>query len=274
MTTVLIVIAVVIVVAILMLVALTMQRRRHLKEQFGPEYDRLVDSEGGRRAAESELRERERRHDSLELRPLDLTTRDRYVAQWARVQELFVDDPRSAVSQAGQLLTAVMTDRGYPAEEDDEQRIADLSVEHSRTLDRYRSAHAVSVRADEDGASTEELRNAMVDYRALFQELLAVDKDLDTNERVGSDESDRPDRFSAPERAGSEASARVDQTTEPAESEVSERDMQARDEEADRLAEERRPAMTGEPTEAPPESQRSRDAEHVETVTDDETRRV
>jgi hypothetical protein len=257
MTTVLIVIAVVIVVAILVLVALTMQRRRHLKEQFGPEYDRLVDSEGGRRAAESELRERERRHHSLELRPLDPTTRDRYVAQWARVQELFVDDPRSAVSQAGQLLTAVMTDRGYPAEEDDEQRIADLSVEHSRTLDRYRSAHAVSVRADEDGASTEELRNAMVDYRALFQELLAVDKDLDTNER-----------------AGSEASARVDQTTEPAESEVSERDMQARDEEADRLAEERRPAMTGEPTEAPPESQRSRDAEHVETVTDDETRRV
>ena len=85
MTTVLIVIAAVIVVAIVVLAVFTMQRRRHLKEQFGPEYDRLVDSTGGRRAAESELRERERRHESLDVRPLDPATRDRYVVAWVRV---------------------------------------------------------------------------------------------------------------------------------------------------------------------------------------------
>src|SRR5262245_44533035 len=100
MTTVLIVIAAVILVDIVVLAVLTLQRRRHLKEQFGPEYDRLVDSSGDRRAAESELRERERRHDSLDIRPLDPATRDRYVAAWVRAQEQFVDDPRSAVSEA------------------------------------------------------------------------------------------------------------------------------------------------------------------------------
>jgi len=241
MTTVLIVIAAVIVVAIVVLAVFTMQRRRHLKEQFGPEYDRLVDSTGGRRAAESELRERERRHDSLDVRPLDPATRDRYVVAWVRVQERFVDDPRSAVSDAGQLLTAVMTDRGYPADEDDEQRIADLSVEHSRTLNRYRSAHQVSARAGQDGASTEELRNAMVDYRALFHELLEVDEN--------------PETRNAYQAAG------------PVESAASEAD----DEAADRQAGERRRATTDEAQENVADSERGRDSR---TTSDDQTRGV
>jgi hypothetical protein len=269
MTTVLIVIAAVIVVAVVVLAVLTLQRRRHLKEQFGPEYDRVVDSTGGRRAAESELRERARRHDSLDIRPLDPAARDRYLRAWTHVQEQFVDDPRSAVSEAGQLLTAVMTDRGYPADEDDEQRVADLSVEHGRTLNRYRSAHDVSVRAGRDGASTEELRNAMVDYRALFHELLEVD---------GTDETPgpaRPDLSDATARADSDVSAGRDdrsptepevaarpnwpdsskrdgageaaayEPAEPMESEASER---ADDETADRQAEDRRRAMTDDET--------------------------
>ena len=242
MTTVLIVIAAVIVVAIVVLAVFTMQRRRHLKEQFGPEYDRLVDSTGGRRAAESELRERERRHDSLDVRPLDPATRDRYVVAWVRVQERFVDDPGSAVSDAGQLLTAVMTDRGYPADEDDEQRIADLSVEHSRTLNRYRSAHQVSARAGQDGASTEELRNAMVDYRALFHELLEVDENPETRDAY--------------------------QAAGPVESAASER---ADDEAADRQAGERRRATTDEAQENVADSERGRDSR---TTSDDQTRGV
>jgi hypothetical protein len=205
-TIVLIVVAVVVVVAVLVLATMAALRRRHLKEQFGPEYDRLVESEGGRRAAESELRERERRHDSLDLQPLDPAARDSYAAQWARVQEQFVDDPRAAVSEAGRLLTAVMADRGYPADEDDEQRMADLSVEHGRTLQRYRSAYAISRRADEDGTSTEELRHAMVDYRALFQELLVVDEDVPARDTDRSTDRDRAE--------WSEAAERDDETSE------------------------------------------------------------
>lgn len=269
MTTVLIVIAAVIVVAILVLAVFTMQRRRHLKEQFGPEYDRLVDSAGGRRVAESELRERERRHDSLDIRPLDPATRDKYMVAWVRVQERFVDDPRSAVSDAGQLLTAVMADRGYPADEDDEQRIADLSVEHSHTLNRYRSAHQVSVRAGQDGASTEELRNAMVDYRALFHELLEVDENPETpdRDRVEPEVAAPPDRFDSSERDAEESAAAY-KAAEPVESDASER---ADDEAADRPAGERRRAMTDEAQDSMADSERGRDAR---TTIDDETRRV
>jgi hypothetical protein len=260
MTTVLIVIAAVIVVAILVLAVFTMQRRRHLKEQFGPEYDRLVDSAGGRRVAESELRERERRHDSLDIRPLDPATRDKYMVAWVRVQERFVDDPRSAV---------VMADRGYPADEDDEQRIADLSVEHSHTLNRYRSAHQVSVRAGQDGASTEELRNAMVDYRALFHELLEVDENPETpdRDRVEPEVAAPPDRFDSSERDAEESAAAY-KAAEPVESDASER---AEDEAADRPTGERRRAMTDEAQESMADSERGRDAR---TTIDDETRRV
>jgi len=210
MTTVLIVIAALIVVAMVVLAGLSLQRRRRLKEQFGPEYDRLVDSAGGRRTAESELRERERRHDSLDIHALDPAARDRYLGEWTHVQEQFVDDPRSAVAGAGQLLTAVMTDRGYPADEDDEQRIADLSVEHSHTLNRYRSAHDVSARAGRDGASTEELRNAMVDYRALFHELLEVDGPDENRGRAGVDLSDAPARAASDISAGRDDRGRAE----------------------------------------------------------------
>ncbi len=198
----LIVVAAVIVIGALLFAVVMMQRRRHLKEQFGPEYDRLVESEQSRRAAEAELRERERRHEELDIQPLDPAARDRYAEEWGSVQEQFVDDPQEAVSRAGEVLTSVMRDRGYPADDDAEQRMADLSVEHSRTLIRYRKAYDVSRRAGGDEpVSTEDLRQAMVDYRSLFEELLGpteayaardeLPEEPERSAELGSDETRR-----------------------------------------------------------------------------------
>lgn len=169
---VLVVIGAVVIILAAFLLAQTSQRRRRLKQQFGPEYDRTVDAEDDRRAAEARLRERQERHEKLDIRSLDGSKRDVYSDRWIAVQEHFVDDPRSAVAEAGTLLTAVMHDRGYPTDEGYDQRLADLSVEHGRTLSRYRMANEISERAERNEASTEELRRAMVDYRALFDELL------------------------------------------------------------------------------------------------------
>jgi hypothetical protein len=189
-TTIVILVAVAAIVLIVLVGAVLMaQRRRALKDRFGPEYDR-IEADRGPRAAAAELRNRERHFKELDIRPLDPSARSDYAMRWARVQEQFVDDPPGAVSEAGQLLTAVMTDRGYPVEDADyDQRLADLSVEHGRTLGRYRNADAVSRRARSDRASTEELRQAMVDYRALFEELL--DGGAARRERVEEHAEDR-----------------------------------------------------------------------------------
>lgn len=164
-----IVVVIVLVVAAALL-AVPMMRRRRLREKFGPEYERVVESHDDRGAAERELRERERRHAELEIRPLDEDSHERYTQQWAQVQERFVDDPESAVTEADELVTALMSERGYPTE-GYEQQLADLSIEHANTLDHYRSAHDTRLRVG-DGASTEDLREAMVHYRTLFEDLL------------------------------------------------------------------------------------------------------
>jgi hypothetical protein len=124
-----------------------------------------------RRKADAELAERERRVRSLDIRPLNETARVKYAGEWTAIQERFVDQPGQAVAQAGMLVTAVMKDRGYPTEGHD-QILADLSVEHANTLDHYRAAHQVSLQAEEGSASTEDLRLAMLHYRALFGDLL------------------------------------------------------------------------------------------------------
>ncbi|MEO3824064.1 hypothetical protein [Actinomadura sp. B10D3] len=151
--------------------AVTRSRTARLRRRFGPEYDRAVEREGGRAAAERELRSREQRHEELELRDLDPRRREQYREQWVRVQERFVDTPEAAVEQAGGLVTVVMGERGYPTH-GFEEKVAHLSVEHGRTMDHYRHAHAISARAASKQASTEDLRQAMVHYRALFEELL------------------------------------------------------------------------------------------------------
>ncbi|MFI0408674.1 hypothetical protein [Actinomadura sp. 3N508] len=153
--------------------AWTGTRTRRLRERFGPEYDRAVERQGGRAAAERELRSREERHEELDLHDLDPERRERYREQWAGVQERFVDAPEAAVEQADGLVTVVMGERGYPTH-GFEDKVAHLSVEHGRTMDHYRRAHAISDRAAARQASTEDLRQAMVHYRALFDELLAA----------------------------------------------------------------------------------------------------
>jgi hypothetical protein len=164
------IIVVILIVAALLVGLSVVRRRRRLRDRFGPEYDRAVD-EHGRREAEAELTERERRVRHLDIKPLSPTARAQYASEWTAVQEQFVDAPQSAVTGAQSLVTAVMKDRGYPTEAFD-QTVADLSVEHAATLDHYRAAHDISQRAGSGTASTEELRQAMIHYRALFTELL------------------------------------------------------------------------------------------------------
>ena len=170
------IVVVVIIVAALVAVGALAARRRRLQQRFGPEYDRAVEGSDSRFKAEAELAEREKRVKGLDLRPIDPAARAGYLAQWTTIQQQFVDSPTDAVTAAQSLITSVMGDRGYPTEDVD-QITADLSVDHAETLGRFRTAQEISGRAADGTASTEDLRQAMVHYRALFQDLLgeAVD---------------------------------------------------------------------------------------------------
>ncbi|MBE1535964.1 hypothetical protein [Actinomadura algeriensis] len=175
-TVVMVVIAVIIVAAVVAAVAFlgrSRARSRGLRRRFGPEYDRAVERHGGRAAAEEELRTRERKHRELTLRDLEPRRREEFRARWVAVQERFVDAPARAVEEADDLVRVVMGERGYPTRGFEDQ-VAHLSVEHGRTLGHYRSAHAIGGKAAAGEASTEELRQAMVHYRALFDDLLAA----------------------------------------------------------------------------------------------------
>jgi hypothetical protein len=173
-------------------------RRRGLQQRFGPEYDRTVESHESTREAEQELKAREKRHDELEIHPLDPAAREGHLAEWRQVQERFVDAPEEAVTEADRLLVLVMGERGYPTEGYDQQ-VSDLSVEHASTIDRYRQAHDISARAEAKKASTEDLRQAMVHYRTLFTELLDTGEDTDTGGRETGDAVAEPE--TAPETA-------------------------------------------------------------------------
>ena len=166
-----IIIVVVIVVAAIVVAAMAAARRRRLQQRFGPEYDRVVGERGSQLKAESELAGRERRIRGLDIRPLSDTARANYAASWRVIQEQFVDQPENSVVKAQALVTTVMRDRGYPVEGHD-QMLADLSVQHASTLEQYRLAHTISQSAASGQASTEDLRQAMIKYRALFGDLL------------------------------------------------------------------------------------------------------
>jgi hypothetical protein len=168
-------VVVAIVVLGILATALRTRRSRSLQDRFGREYDRTVDKAGGRREAEQELREREKRHDELELRPLSQDVRERYLQQWQVTQGQFVDDPTGAVSKADDLVQRVMRDRGYPVD-DFEQRAADISVEHPDLVEKYRTANGIARASERGEASTEDLRHSVRHYRALFVELLEVDE--------------------------------------------------------------------------------------------------
>ncbi|MEU3408189.1 hypothetical protein ABZ766_30155 [Streptomyces sp. NPDC006670] len=162
--------AVVVVLAITVTLAL-LGRRRHLRRRFGPEYERAVEEKGGVLAAERDLHAREVRHDKLDIRELPPERRRQFADRWSEVQEHFVDQPAGSVDEADELVAKLMRERGYPTD-GYHGAVRDLSVEHGRTLEHYRAAHEVRSRSADGRATTEELRAAMVHYRALFDELL------------------------------------------------------------------------------------------------------
>jgi hypothetical protein len=172
-----IVIPALILVAVLVIIAVALVARRRrsekLKRRFGSEYDRTVlQQHGDSRRAEETLVEREKRVEAFPLRSLTPVDREAYAMEWASVQRRFVDDPSAAVGSADRLVSRVMTDRGYPMSDFD-QRAADISVSYPAVVQNYRTAHDIVLRHTDGHATTEELRQAMVHYRSLFDELLA-----------------------------------------------------------------------------------------------------
>lgn len=165
------IIAAVLVVGTVTIGTVALRRRRELQRRFGTEYDRVVSESDSKFKAEAELKGRERRIRDLNIRPLADSAREGYADQWARIQEQFVDTPANAVAESQLLVIAVMNERGYRTAHPD-QVLADLSVEHARTLDRYRSADRIRASAASGSVSTEDLRLAMIGYRAVFRDLL------------------------------------------------------------------------------------------------------
>jgi hypothetical protein len=171
------------VVAVGVAVWIYTQRRcsHQLRGRFGKEYDRIVEEEGDRHKAEKVLKERERRVEMLRLRTLAADDQERFLKEWHSIQTRFVDDPKAAVTEADWLVHRVMRARGYPTG-DFEQQAADVSVDHPQVVSNYRAAHAIALRAREDeGTTTETLRQGLVYYRLLFEEL------LDTHEAILSE---------------------------------------------------------------------------------------
>jgi hypothetical protein len=170
------VVAVIAVLVVLALAAWATQRRRQsqrLQQRFGSEYRHTVDRMGSRDEAEAELLARERRVERLHLQPLSPDDAERFTREWKRLQGRFVDDPRGSLSEADLVVRELMIARGYPMG-DFERRAADISVDHAAVVDHYRAAHAIAVRDRSGAGETEDLRKAVVHYRALFEELLEV----------------------------------------------------------------------------------------------------
>jgi FtsZ-interacting cell division protein ZipA len=174
---VLIAVGVIVVIALVVWQAMNARRTRTLQGRFGPEYDRTLERADDRREAEADLAARAKRRDELDIRPLPTASRDRYLEEWQRVQARFVDDPRGAVQEADTLIQSVMRERGYPVD-DFEQRAADISVDHPQVVENYRNGHRLA------SGDTEEQRQAMVHYRALFDELVeeTADRPLSRDE--------------------------------------------------------------------------------------------
>lgn len=181
-----VVIVVIVVVVALVVLGLLRWQRQHrsdqLKGQFGPEYDRTVTERGDRAAAEQDLSARQERRSQLELHNLDAVQRQQYTSSWQQVQTRFVDDPPGAVAEAFSLVRQVMAARGYPTD-DFERQADDVSVDHPELVVDYRAAARVTEASDEGTASTEDLRDAMVHYRALFTRLLEEQEPEEKEER-------------------------------------------------------------------------------------------
>jgi hypothetical protein len=150
------------------------KKRSHgLKERFGPEYGRTVNQLGSQSKAESELNAREKRVASFNILPLEPAEAARFSAAWLALQSRFIDDPNGVLMQADRLVRELMGKRGYPVG-DFEHRAADVSVDHPLVVEHFRAAQSIGIRNERGEADTEELRKAVVHYRALFDELLEV----------------------------------------------------------------------------------------------------
>jgi hypothetical protein len=169
--------AAVVIVVIAVLAWMYVRKRRtssaQLRQRFGPEYERAVRTHGSERRAEAKLADREKRVGTMKIRELDAAERERFSAQWVSLQTRFVDYPKGAVTEAGELVSSLMQARGYPVTDFD-QRAADISVDHPKVVENYRSAHAIALRLGSGEASTEDLRSAMIYYRSLFEELVQM----------------------------------------------------------------------------------------------------
>ncbi|TDD15359.1 hypothetical protein E1218_31645 [Kribbella turkmenica] len=181
----------VVIVAVVVLAAAALlfmyQRRRsgELRQRFGPEYAHTIEESGDRRSAERELRERERRVSKLDITPLSRESAEQYKAEWAQVQQSFVDQPAAAVADADQLVLRMMRAAGYPVDEFD-QRVNDISVDHPEVAAHYRDAHRVAVAQARGETDTEELRQAVTAYRYLVEALLADSGDASRTHRSHS----------------------------------------------------------------------------------------
>jgi hypothetical protein len=150
------------------------KRTEELRDRFGPEYERAVRAEGDRSRAEADLDARAKRVEQLDIRPLSNRERDQFSESWRATQTRFVDDPVGATREADELVAEVMQVRGYPMG-DFERRAADVSVDHPGVVEHYRAAHAIAMRTESGSENTEELRIALVHYRALFEDLLETE---------------------------------------------------------------------------------------------------
>ena len=167
--------------AILGLVFARSRRSKQLHDQFGPEYDHTVQTLGDEKKAQTELEERQMHVKTLDIRPLSTSERSRYLAEWAAVQSKFVDEPGQAIVAADRLIMEVMQVRAYPVS-DFEQRAADISVNYPALVTNYRAAREIAIKNEQHLADTEELRQAMIYYRSLFDELLGTEK-VDNTEK-------------------------------------------------------------------------------------------
>jgi len=165
--TILAVVIAVIAVAIAAWALLRLRATRHLRSKFGPEYEYEVQRTGNQTSAEAELAKREASVKKLQIRELPREERERFAAEWREQQSRFVDDPAAAVTEADLLVTDVMKRRGYPT-------TAEASVDHPHVMANYREAHDIAERNRRGEAATEDLRRAMICYRALFEELLGT----------------------------------------------------------------------------------------------------
>jgi hypothetical protein len=169
-----VVLALVVMGLLLALVFIRQKRAEQLHDQFGTEYEHTVQALGGEKKAQTELEARQKHVKTLDLHPLSVSERERYQGDWAAVQTKFVDEPGQAIIEADRLIMEVMQLRAYPVS-DFEQRAADLSVNYSALVSNYRAARAIALKNEQQQADTEELRQAMIYYRSLFEELIETE---------------------------------------------------------------------------------------------------